>query len=93
MTRKEKVMLLSMFRMLYMDSENRTGRVDLATGKIICDEIVLVEDGVETSYTYPLCIVGEPDAKSPQQWLNSIALEHQLQGRNPKVALKLRKCS
>jgi hypothetical protein len=90
MTNKEKTLLLSVFRMLYMDANKKTCR-DLKTGRIISDEIVLVVDGVETRNTYPIWCVSEPDCKSPKQWIDGIALESELKHETHNFTLKLKR--
>ena len=55
------------------------------------DEIVLLEDGVETTNTYHLQNMYEPDAKNPYEWVNSILFVHQMQGSKKVIELKHRK--
>lgn len=64
--------------------------------KLICqanlgDEIVCCEDGKETTNTYPIAILYEPDAKTPTEWIKAICFCNEYSGRNCEISFKLKK--
>ena len=40
--------------------------------------VVLVENGKETDNIYPICQWGEPDMKSPEDWIRGISFTYQM---------------
>lgn len=58
------------------------------------DAIVLVEDGVETSNSYPLWAHLEsccPDTKTVSDWIDGIFLHYLLRGESHDVSFNVRK--
>ena len=58
------------------------------------DAIVLVEDGVETTNTYPLWAHLEsccPDTKTVDDWIDGIFLHYRLRGEEHDVSFNVRK--
>lgn len=55
------------------------------------DTIILCEDGKETDNEYPVGDIYEPDAKSPEDWVNSIMFFYRLEKKTSKLSFKLKK--
>ena len=55
------------------------------------DEIVLCKDGKETRNIYEASLVGEPDMKTPSQWVDAIVWHHEWQHETCKLSFILRK--
>lgn len=56
------------------------------------DEVVLVVNGNETNNTYPISAMGEPDGKSPDDWVRGIAFHYELKKFTGTLSFKTRKC-
>ena len=56
------------------------------------EEVVLVVNGRETKNTYPISAMGEPDNKSPEDWVCSIAFNYQRINFQGTLSFKTRKC-
>ena len=55
------------------------------------DTIILCEDGKETNNEYPIEDAYEPDANSPEDWVNSIVFFYTLEKKTSKLSFKLKK--
>lgn len=57
------------------------------------EEVVLVVNGKETNNTYPIAAMGEPDGKTPDDWVRGIAFHYQRINFNGTLSFKARKCN
>ena len=60
----------------------------LAVAKV-GDKIVLCIDEEETANDYPYSALFEPDAKSPEDWVDSICFWHDVNEKTCKLSFKL----